>query len=173
MQRKLRCTIAAVVVASLVAVGCSGAAEQAGDPQSPGGDESIVEGPAADEGSAEDEGDAGMHASQPPTTLPGTASVGSLPRAVIRRVVDERMGEITGCYQRLGLDENPDLKGEVEVKLVIGISGEVTMAAIASTTLNHDATERCIVDVIRETKFPPPDGAGIVVVTYPFELTYE
>jgi len=161
---------ASVLVGALLACGCSGAAGQGG-PTGGAGEEQPAAAPVAEEPAAE--ADTGLHESQPPTNKVGTASAGSLPRAVIRKVVGERISEITSCYERLALGSGEDLAGVVEVKFVVGVDGAVTMAAISSTTLHHEATERCIIDVIRGTRFPPPDGAGVVVVTYPFDLSFE
>jgi hypothetical protein len=97
------------------------------------------------------------------------APYGSLPKSVIQDVIADHIGEIRACYEH-SLGGWPDLAGRVAVKFIIQPDGSVHPAAVASTTLRHKPTECCITNTMRSWQFPPPNGGGIVVVTYPFVL---
>jgi Ca-activated chloride channel family protein len=42
---------------------------------------------------------------------------------------------------------------------------------VASSTLGDASVENCIAQAVRRWRFPQPGGGGIVIVTYPFQLT--
>lgn len=94
---------------------------------------------------------------------------GSLPREVIRRVVQRHQGEVRACYEQ-GLARRPALEGRVTVSFVISANGSVQSAAIGSSTLDDEAVAGCIVQAVRGWVFPAPDGGGVVGVSYPFVL---
>lgn len=94
---------------------------------------------------------------------------GSLDKPIIRRIVRAHLEEVRYCYNQ-GLSEDPALGGRVDVQFTISPKGEVPVAVVASSTLDHDATETCIAKAVKRWKFPKPKGEGNVVVTYPFVL---
>ena len=94
---------------------------------------------------------------------------GSLDKAIIRRIVRAHISEVRHCYNN-GLTEDPDLGGRVNVQFTISPTGKVPVAVVASSTLDHEATETCISRAVKRWKFPKPEGGGSVVVTYPFVL---
>ncbi|HWN69191.1 MAG TPA: AgmX/PglI C-terminal domain-containing protein, partial [Haliangium sp.] len=86
-----------------------------------------------------------------------------------RRVVRAHLGEIRTCHERGRMDA-PDLDGRVVVRIAIGRGGRVTSAAIASSTLNTPAVEKCITSAVQKWTFPAPSGGGTAVIEYPFVL---
>ena len=94
---------------------------------------------------------------------------GSLSKSVIADVIADHIGEIRRCYED-SLAGWPQLAGRVAVKFIIQPDGSVDRSAVAETTLHHKPTECCITNAVRSWQYPPPDGGGIVVVTYPFVL---
>lgn len=99
---------------------------------------------------------------------PGKTMVrGSLDKDVIRRVIRKSQNQVRYCYER-ALVNNPELAGRITVKFVISAEGNVIKAAIASTSLENEGVEKCVVRVVRRMRFPAPQGGGIVVVNYPF-----
>ncbi|MBI5481937.1 MAG: AgmX/PglI C-terminal domain-containing protein [Deltaproteobacteria bacterium] len=94
---------------------------------------------------------------------------GFLSKDQIRGVMRAHQREIRYCYER-ELVKNPSLAGTVVVKLVIGASGAVTSAVVASSTLGNPPVEGCIAQAVTQFTFPPPKGGGIVVVSYPYKL---
>jgi hypothetical protein len=106
-----------------------------------------------------------------PTPIPGPPRVyGSLAKDVIRRVVRRQINQIRHCYEK-GLARRPDLGGRVAVKFMINGDGAVQTAAVASSSLADVAVEQCITGAIGRLTFPRPENHGVVVVTYPFNLT--
>ncbi len=92
---------------------------------------------------------------------------GSLSREVVRRVVTRHIGEIRRCYER-ALGTRPSLEGRVAISWVIGGTGAVTSASVASSTLGEGAAEECMVSRVRTWTFPAPEGGGVVGVRHPF-----
>ncbi len=95
---------------------------------------------------------------------------GSLSKEVIRRIVHRHINEVKFCYER-ELVKRPDLAGRVSTKFIINGTGAVQMAAVANSTLGSAAVENCIAQAVRRWTFPAPEGGGVVIVTYPFQLT--
>jgi len=106
-----------------------------------------------------------------PRIRSGAAMVkGSLSKEVIRRIVHRHINEVKFCYERQ-LAQRPDLSGRVAIKFIISGTGAVQMAAVADSTLGNAQVENCIAQAVRRWTFPQPEGGGIVIVTYPFQLT--
>jgi TonB family protein len=106
-----------------------------------------------------------------PRIRSGAAMVqGSLSKEVIRRIIHRHINEVKFCYERQ-LASRPDLEGRVAIKFIISGTGAVQMAAVASSTLGNAKVENCIAQAVRRWTFPQPKGGGVVIVTYPFQLT--
>ena len=103
-----------------------------------------------------------------PAVRTGEATVlaGTLARDVIRRRIRLHRAEVTHCYQS-ELNSRPDLAGRVSIRFVINQDGRVTVASVASSTVDSPAVGRCVANVMRRISFPSP-GDGVVVVNYPF-----
>ncbi len=107
-------------------------------------------------------------AARVPRVRTGMCTVlGSLSREVIRRAVRRQVNAVRFCYERR-LATQPDLEGRVTIAFVIGPDGAVQSSAVASSTLDDEATERCVADVVARVRFPTVEGAGAVAVNYPF-----
>jgi len=116
-------------------------------------------------------GGLGGRRGQAPRIRSGAAMVkGSLSKEGIRRIVRRHTNEVKFCYER-ELAKRPDLTGRVAIKFIISGTGAVQMAAVESSTLGNASVENCIAQAVRRWKFPQPEGGGIVIVTYPFQLT--
>lgn len=92
---------------------------------------------------------------------------GSLSKSQIARVVRQNWYQIRYCYESQ-LRKNPKLAGKIIIRWIISGSGNVQTASTASTTMNNERVENCIVRRVNRWKFPQPAGGGIVVVNYPF-----
>ena len=92
---------------------------------------------------------------------------GRLTKAEVGSVVHSQLRRFLECYQLL-LVKGGTQTGVVKVRFVIAPSGKVSEATITASELHHPRTESCIVDAMRSLDFPPPQGGGVVVVTYPF-----
>jgi TonB family protein len=94
-------------------------------------------------------------------------TAGSLSKEVIRRVIQRHLNEVRFCYEQ-GLNQQPELAGRVAIRFMVNPAGAVQQAQVASSELNHPATEACIASAVRRWTFPAPDGGGYVTVSYPF-----
>lgn len=111
-------------------------------------------------------------ASSVPQVRTGTSMVvGGLSREVIRRVIRRQLNAVRYCYEQRLL-ARPDLEGRVSVAFVIGPDGAVQSASVASSTLADEATESCVVGVVRRSTFPPNES-GVISVSYPFVFQAE
>jgi hypothetical protein len=99
----------------------------------------------------------------------GLAVHGSLDKDTIRRIVHRHLNEVKFCYES-ALAKSPDLSGRVSIRFMITGTGAVQMSAVADSTLADPAVAGCIAAAVRRWAFPAPDGGGVVVVTYPFQL---
>src|SRR5512134_4145600 len=77
----------------------------------------------------------GSHRTKPPQVRMGATSVsGRLPPEVIQRIVRQNFGRFRLCYEN-GLRSNPDLKGRVAVRFLIGGDGLVGTAGDGGSDL--------------------------------------
>ncbi|MFN7685989.1 MAG: AgmX/PglI C-terminal domain-containing protein, partial [Oligoflexia bacterium] len=97
--------------------------------------------------------------------------LGAVDASAIEAALLAHKDEFRLCYEREINAEKPDLSGRVGTNFVIGAEGKVTQAGIASTSLNHPPTEKCVLTVIRRIDFPKPRGGGVVQVSYPFKFS--
>ncbi|MEM9189834.1 MAG: AgmX/PglI C-terminal domain-containing protein [Myxococcota bacterium] len=95
---------------------------------------------------------------------------GSLSKAQIRSVVRRNIADVQFCYEQ-ALRNHPRLEGRVMVSFIIATTGQVASSTVAASTVDNPTLERCIAGRIRRWHFPEPEGGGIVVVNYPFDLS--
>ena len=88
-----------------------------------------------------------------------------LPPEVIQSTIRAEYDRLRACYEQ-GLKTDPRLAGHFVTRFVIERDGSVMQVADAGSTLPDGAARRCMFDVFRSLKFPPPEG-GIVTVLYP------
>lgn len=111
---------------------------------------------------------------RPPGRVPNIRStpptvVGSLSKEVIRRTIRQHIKEVRFCYEQT-LISKPDVQGRIAVRFIIGPTGAVQRAVVASSDLANVALEQCVTSAVARWSFPQPEGSGIVSVTYPFVL---
>lgn len=94
---------------------------------------------------------------------------GTLDKRQIDDVIKVRMGRIQACYQR-EYQRNPGLQGRITLRILIDKDGNVPLVKVRQSTMNNPTVEQCLIDELRETRFPAPTG-GTVVVTYPFSFS--
>lgn len=94
---------------------------------------------------------------------------GRFDAAAVRRVVRAHFGAFKACYVGKGLAERPTLKGKVELAFTVSRGGRVGQVTLASSTLNHSATEECLRGVVKDWRLPdPPEGTVLVKVPVHF-----
>jgi TonB family protein len=113
----------------------------------------------------------GRRVAKTPDVIPGTSLVrGSLDKEIIRRIVRRHINEVRYCYDQ-ALALKPTLGGRVVVRFTIAPAGNVLASVLASSTLGSVAVESCVVNAVKRWEFPKPEGGGLVIVSYPFQLT--
>jgi hypothetical protein len=91
---------------------------------------------------------------------------GNIDRADVLRVINERMGAITRCYERR-LMSNPSLSGRLVFGWTITSAGRVSGVNVRSSTVADPAVASCISRIIGGMRFPQPRG-GSVTISFPF-----
>jgi TonB family protein len=97
---------------------------------------------------------------------PGTP-IGSIPGAGVRATIHAHGADIQACYEA-ALPSSTETGGRVVVRFVIDPSGHVTSASIGASELKAPELGCCVVKRVAQWTFPKPEGAGFVVVEYPF-----
>jgi TonB family protein len=95
--------------------------------------------------------------------------IGCLSKEAIRRVIRQHINEVKHCYEK-GLMDQPDLEGQVTVKFSINMDGTVGASKIQSSTIGDDQVGQCVAKAVSRWSFPPLQGCGVVMVSYPFSF---
>ncbi|NUP12729.1 MAG: AgmX/PglI C-terminal domain-containing protein [Polyangiaceae bacterium] len=98
-------------------------------------------------------------------STPSSAGSG-LDRETIKKVVKQNVGRIRICYDS-ALAKNPNLKGKLTTKFVIGPEGKVT-AATTSGDIADQGVIDCVSKAFRGLTFPKPSDGKPVTISYPF-----
>ena len=102
--------------------------------------------------------------------IPGVASVrGSLDKEIVRRIVRVHLNEVRYCYEQ-ELPRHPDLAGRLVVQFAIAGNGQVITSVVQSSTIPNPRVGSCVTQAVRRWAFPKPEGGGLVLVSYPFQL---
>jgi tetratricopeptide (TPR) repeat protein len=108
----------------------------------------------------------GSHRTRAPIVRAGATTVsGTLAPEVVRRIVRQSHGRFRMCYEQ-GLQQNPNLDGVVQVRFVIGRTGQVMNAQNGGSTLPNATVVSCVISAFYGVEFPAPES-GIVTVQYP------
>ena len=94
-------------------------------------------------------------------------ATGGLSKKIIQQYMDRQKGQIILCYKK-EVQKNPGLEGKVVVAFTIAPTGKVMAPSIRTSTLGNSTVEQCIVSRLGLFRFPQPENAGAVKVTYPF-----
>jgi TonB family protein len=97
---------------------------------------------------------------------------GSVDPDKLREVVSSQRAELLSCYER-GRLENPNLSGTWTIRIVITGNGAVGTASIQGSTLHWLSMERCLLQLVRTWRFPPPADGKTSAVDYPFTFRKE
>jgi TonB family protein len=89
-----------------------------------------------------------------------------LPKEEIARTIRAHHEHVRFCYER-ELRWLHTLEGKVTAQFTIGAAGRVVEANATVSTV-PPAMSACILDRIRTWRFLPPEGAGVVTVTFPY-----
>ena len=90
-----------------------------------------------------------------------------LTKEEVAKVIHSHMNEIRYCYESAILAD-PSLAGKVLVDFKIGAQGSVSTAQSAENTMNNVHVGGCLIEKLKNWKFPQPRGGVQVAVSYPF-----
>jgi hypothetical protein len=87
---------------------------------------------------------------------------------VVDSLTRTRLGRIRNCY-RMGLEDNPNLQGNVAVRFVVGADGRVSAIANAGSDLPDPFVVWCTTRQFNALRFPAPrDRSGVAIVRFSF-----
>jgi TonB family protein len=89
-----------------------------------------------------------------------------LSKREVFEVIQKHMSEIRNCYEKAILRKD-GIEGKVLVGFSISSSGNVSSAAVKSSTVNDRFLDQCIVERLKHWAFPRPKGGSRVDVMYP------
>ncbi|MCU0696025.1 MAG: TonB family protein [Myxococcaceae bacterium] len=101
----------------------------------------------------------------PAVTLGAITTRGPLAPELVRRVLRAHLGLFTHCATL-----HP-ASGKLVVGFVITPTGAVLDAKVLRSALGTAALDACIIDVLRERRFPTPTAGGPVNVEVPLEFS--
>lgn len=88
-------------------------------------------------------------------------------KQAIRATVRENLATVKGCYTD-AIKRNPNLAGKVVLEWDVDDTGAVKRALVKSSTLNDAATETCMIDKLKATRFTPAPKGVTTNIIYPF-----
>ena len=91
---------------------------------------------------------------------------GSLDPEKVREIVSSHRAELRSCYQQ-AVTENPSLSGTCTVRIVVAGDGAVGSASLYGSTFRSLSLGRCLLQLVRTWRFPPPADGKAVAVDYP------
>lgn len=110
------------------------------------------------------------HAHRAPAARPEPAGgfkvQGDLPRADVEAVLRGARAKLDACY-RNERERVPDLAGRVTFRLSVDGRGRVPLAEVVTSTLGGGDPELCMVEALRDLKFPASPSGGDSTLTFP------
>ncbi len=89
--------------------------------------------------------------------------------ADIEETLAEHMEEVRGCYGRAGRAQRY-AAGKVTLRFIVSGEGKPQDVLVIASDLGNYDVERCLVDMGRRVKFPPPSGRKGTSFEYPVEF---
>jgi TonB family protein len=125
----------------------------------------------------EEEEDAGAPPEEPPQevkkhrgpTQDPWSCPGDIPVADIKKVLGEAQSSIRACYER-ALRNNNQLQGSVALEVRVGGNGHVDNSRVRGN-LRDPEVSKCIQNLAKNWRFPPPRGGNCAVVGAPYNFT--
>ena len=110
------------------------------------------------------------HAAAPrPEPAGGFKVEGGIGRAEAEAVLRGARSKLQGCYDKARA-EAPDLKGRVVFRLSVDGRGRVPLAESVTSTLGGGDPELCMVEALRNLKFPPSATGAESTLTFPMSF---
>lgn len=97
---------------------------------------------------------------------------GVLHPAQVRATIREYVPRVQRCYNA-ALGQAPGTAGELELRLDVDGTGQVTAVEISRNTTGSTELAPCVVAAVAEIRFPAPRGNAPLVLNYPLRFTPE
>jgi hypothetical protein len=97
----------------------------------------------------------------------GEQFTGTIDREAIRRVLKANERTVRSCYEKQ-LNKNPDLIGKLVLTWDITDGGRAINVHVASNELGNQDVANCMMDHLKQWKFPDPPANQTVEVSYPW-----
>ncbi len=92
-----------------------------------------------------------------------------LTKEAIQKAVKQQISSIENCYRKI-LEKKPGVQGNATFQLTIDSKGRAAKVSLISSKLNDKNLEQFIVQKIKESIFPVPQGTDTVTATVSFNL---
>ncbi|HVT07541.1 MAG TPA: AgmX/PglI C-terminal domain-containing protein, partial [Polyangia bacterium] len=106
------------------------------------------------------------HAADPHASAGGIKVTGAIARTDVETVLRGARGQLMACFRKARA-QAPDLQGRVTFRLSIDGRGRVPLAEVVTSTLGSGDPELCMVEALRDLKFPPSPSGGESTLTFP------
>jgi len=101
---------------------------------------------------------------------------GKIDDSIIEQTFNRNTRRLLDCYKREAIDVLEEIEGRVDVFFIVDANGNATDEIyFESGTLGSDATQECLISVIKSIRFQKPIGGYQAEVRYsiPFEEPYD
>lgn len=96
-----------------------------------------------------------------------TVVLGDYDASLVAQILRDHLPQFQYCYQQELDRKEQKVSGWINMNFTIGASGHVTKAGVGKSDLSATVS-KCVVNVLKGIKFPPPLGGGSVGIRQPF-----
>ncbi|HKP57007.1 MAG TPA: AgmX/PglI C-terminal domain-containing protein [Polyangiales bacterium] len=108
-------------------------------------------------------------AEQPRRGMQVEGILGTIPERKIEETMHAKLPALQRCFFE-GMGEVEYLAGYIKFYFHVDLDGRVGYVHPRGSNIGHRATEQCLVDVARKTRFPEPKGGGPAEFVWGFEI---
>lgn len=95
--------------------------------------------------------------------------LGTIPQRKIEATMQAKLPALQRCFFE-GTGEVEFLAGYIKFYFRVGLNGRVEYVHPRGSSIGHRATELCLLEVAKQTRFPEPKGGGPAEFVWGFEL---
>lgn len=103
--------------------------------------------------------------------LEKVSTTSGLSEESVQKVIKQLIPSIEVCYSN-ATRQRPNLTGKIVFQWVIDSKGQVKKVNVVETELKYKTLEQCIIQKIKDLKFPAPEGKTEVTVNASFNLKW-
>jgi hypothetical protein len=98
-----------------------------------------------------------------------TGLYGTIPERKIEQTLEPKLPRFQRCFMQ-GAERVEFIGGRIEFYFRVGLDGRVEWVYPRVSTIGDRATEQCLLEIARATRFPEPKGGGAAEITWGFEI---